>query len=655
MMAQRRPTRGQGSLALLLLLAAAVLAVGGAAAARADQPLEVTIHQLDEADFLDLRLVVSVTDAGGRPLTGLTAENFLVEAGGARLPLKDVRTVLDAGTGIGVVLAIDVSGSMQGDPLDRAKDVSQEFILQLASADAVAALAFNEEVTTVQGFTPDQDTAIAAIQSLASGGNTALYSAVAAAADLARESDQARRAILLLSDGRDTAAAGSVTRETSIDQAKASGVPFFVVGLGADIDEPYLSQLAKVTGARFYRAPSPGDLRELFDAISALLRTQYVLTVDGSAIPADQPSLAVTAERDGRLGRGERALPDDFFRPRVRLSSLPPDEITSPVSLEAQVFAARDLAAVEYTMDGRPVQRAAQPPYSLPVDPIEFLPGEHQLTVAATDVLGARGEASGTISIAAVPPRVRVVNARDGTVIRGPWELELDIQSQVPLASVEALIDGEPLQAEGQARFRLDTSVFSEGAHALLVRVVDEAGGTAEAGLDLELRRVHAAGPSASPLVLLIPGLSGLALAGLLWYGWRRWRRSRAGPEAAPPPPEPAPAPTDTSPAAPPSPLARATLTLAQEGDGTRVFLVEGEPVTIGSDPGCTIVLTGAGGRVARREVRVWLRENRFMLHRLARRREGQGPNQPAWAVLESGDEIAVGPYRFVFEIISAP
>jgi VWFA-related protein len=655
MIVQRRPTRGQGSLAFLLVLAVAVLAVGGTAAARADQPLEVTIQQLDEADFLDLRLVVSVTDAAGRPLTGLTAENFLVEAGGVPLPLKDARTVLDAGTGVGVVLAIDVSGSMEGDPLDRAKDVSQEFILQLASTDAVAALAFNEEVTTVQGFTPDQDTAIAAIQSLTSGGNTALYSAVGAAADLAQESDQARRAILLLSDGRDTAAADSVTRETSIDQAKASGVPFFVVGLGDAIDEPYLSQLAQVTGARFYRAPSPGDLQELFDAISTLLRTQYVLTVDGSAIPADQPSLAVTAERDGRLGRGERAVPDDFFRPRVQLPSLPADEITSPVSLEAQVFAARDLAAVEYTMDGRAVHRAAEPPYSLALDPIQFLPGEHQLAVAVTDVRGARGEASGAISIGAVPPRVRIVNARDGSVIRGAWELELDIQSQVPVASVEALIDGEPLQAEGQARFRLDTSAFSEGAHALLVRVADEEGGTAEAGLDLELRRVPGAGGSASPLVLLIPVLAGLAVVGLLWYAWRRRRRSRARPEAAPPPPEAEPAPADAPPAAPPSLLPRATLTLAQGGDGTRVFLVEGEPVTIGSDPGCTIVLTGAGGGVARREVRLWLRENRFMLHRLARRREGQGPNQPAWAVLESGDEFAVGPYRFVFEIISEP
>jgi VWFA-related protein len=655
MIAQRRPTRGQGSLAFLLVVAAAVLAASGPAAARADQPLEVTIQQLDEADFLDLRLVVSVTDAGGRPLTGLTAENFQVEAGGVRLPLKDARTVLDAGTGVGVVLAIDVSGSMEGDPLDRAKDVSREFILQLASADAVAALAFTEKVTTVQGFTSDQDTAIAAIQSLASGGDTALYSAVTAAADLAHQSNQPRKAILLLSDGQDTAAAGSVTRETSIDQAKASGVPFFVVGLGDAIDEPYLSELAQVTGARFFRAPSPGDLQELFDAISTLLRTQYVLTVDGSAIPADQPSLAVTAEGGGRLGRGERALPDDFFRPRVRLSSLPADEITSPVSLEAEVFAARDLTAVEYVMDGRPVHRAAEPPYSLRLDPIEFPPGEHELTVAATDVRGARGEASGTISIGAVPPRVRILNARDGTVIRGPWELELDIQSQVPLASVQALIDGEPLEAEGQARFRLDTSAFSEGAHALLVRVTDEAGGTAEAGLDLELRRLPGAGPSASLLLLLIPGLAGLALAVLLWHRWRRRRRSPTVTAGAPPPPEPAPAPADTPPATLPSPLPRATLTLAQGGDGTRVFLVEGEPVTIGSDPGCTIVLTGAGGGVARREVRLWLRENRFMLHRLARRREGQGPNQPAWAVLESGDQFAVGPYRFVFEIISEP
>jgi len=302
-----------------------------------------------------------------------------------RLPLQDARTVLDAGTGIGVVLVIDVSGSMEGAPLDTAKEVSREFIRQLGPVDTVAVQAFNEEVPTVQGFTAEEDVSDAAIQSLVSGGDTALYGAVAKASALAQQSDQARRAILLLSDGRDTASLGPVTRETSIETAKASGVPFFVVGLGNAVDEPYLSLLAQTTGARFYRAPTPEDLRLLFDAISALLRTQYVLTIDGGAIPADQPSLTVTVEHEGRLGRAERALPDDFFRPRLSLSGLPGEEIAEPVDLQAQITAPRGVAAVEYLIDGRTMHTTSEAPYQLPLDPIDLAPGEHELTAVATD------------------------------------------------------------------------------------------------------------------------------------------------------------------------------------------------------------------------------------------------------------------------------
>ena len=654
------PHRGQTALALLLLLAVVALAASAGTALGQPQPsLEVAVHQVDDADFSSVRLVVGVTDEAGRPLTGLTAEDFLVEAGEVRLPLQDARTVLDAGTGIGVVLVIDVSGSMEGAPLDTAKEVSREFIRQLGPVDTVAVQAFNEEVPTVQGFTAEEDVSIAAIQSLVSGGDTALYGAVAKASALAQQSDQARRAILLLSDGRDTASLGPVTRETSIETAKASGVPFFVVGLGNAVDEPYLSLLAQTTGARFYRAPTPEDLRLLFDAISALLRTQYVLTIDGGAIPADQPSLTVAVEHEGRLGRAERALPDDFFRPRLSLSGLPGEEIAEPVALQAQITAPRGVAAVEYLIDGRTMHTTSEAPYQLPLDPIDLAPGEHELTVVATDARGSRGEASGAILIAAVSPRISIVNAKEGTVISGLWELELDVRSQVPLVTVEAFVGGEPLEDSEMGRFHLDTQRFSEGQHALVVRAVDEAGGAAEATLTVQLRHPAGGGSSAALLALVV--LPALAVAGglaVLWYRWRRRRREpppgvAETPSGPPPPPQPVPVRAGDALEPPPAPLPRARLTLARGGDGHSVFLIEGEPVTIGSDPSCTIVLADASGRVAPREARVWLREDRFMLHRLPRRYGAQAPSRPSWAVLESGDEITVGPYRFTFEIIT--
>ena len=663
MKAHRSSPRGCGIWPLLSVLALTALGAGVGVVAAQEQPsLEVIVSQIDDADYPEVRLVVSVTDAAGRPLTGLAADDFRVAAGTVELPLKDVRAVLDAGTGIGVVLAIDVSGSMNGLPLERAKEVSREFVQQLSPADTVAVLAFSDQIAVTQGFTPDKSAAIAAIQSLAAGGNTALYNAVAEASRLASQSDRPRRAVLLLSDGQDYGALSSVSREGSIETARASGLPFFAVGLGSQIDQAYLQALAQLTGGRFFEAPAPDSLRQLFDSIATLLRSQYVLVVDGSTISAaDGLSLIVTAESHGQLGRGERALPDNFFRPRVRLSGLPSEAIAAALSLRPQINAPRDVVAVQYFIDGRPVQSTTEAPFELPLDPIDHPAGQHELTVVVTDIRGDRGEAKGTIQIAAIPPRLNILNAQEGTIIRGRWSLELEIKSQAAVASVQVLIDGESLQADERGRFHLDTAPFSEGPHPLVVRAVDEAGGTSEMALTLELRHASGGGGGRLLLVLLIPGLVGVALIAMLWYRGRRRRRQEppAGvivpPPAPAPEPHPQPAPAAGSPLPADTPAVRARLTLADGPQGERVFLIAREPVTIGSDPSCSIVLADAGGRIGPKAVRIWLREDKFMLHRLSRR---AGPPsvdpQPAWVVLESGDGIQVGPYRFSFEILNA-
>jgi hypothetical protein len=417
-----------------------------------------------------------------------------------------------------------------------------------------------------------------------------------------------------------------------------------------------------MTEARFYQAPSPDDLRELFDTIATLLRTQYVIAIDASSIPDDEPSLAVVSESDGRLGRGERALPDDFFRPRVRLSGLPSEPVAALMSVRPQISAPRDVALVQYFIGERLVHSTDQAPFELSLDPIDHPVGQHELSVVVTDIRGDRGEARAAIEIASVPPRLNILNAQEGTVIRGHWALELDIKSQTPVASVQVSVGDESLQADERGRFYLDSAAFSEeGPHRLVVLVVDEAGGTAEAALTLELRHPVGGGGGRSPLVILVLGLAAVAATAVLWY--RRRRRHREPPVGVitPPPgggPEPHPEAASAAEPLPsattPAPRARLTLMDGPDSD-ERVFVVAGKPVTVGSDPGCTIVLADASGRVAPREVRVWPREDRFMLHRLPRRTSAPSRDQqPVWAVLEDGDEIRVGPYRLVFEILNA-
>jgi predicted component of type VI protein secretion system len=134
----------------------------------------------------------------------------------------------------------------------------------------------------------------------------------------------------------------------------------------------------------------------------------------------------------------------------------------------------------------------------------------------------------------------------------------------------------------------------------------------------------------------------------------RRRRQAEAGLEQrvqslAPPdtPPVPAPA-TEESVAAD----VVAELLVVNEAAGAGRYQLTGAPATIGFTPDCTIVLGHDDHLTGEERVRIWRREGKFMLHRLSRRgRVAVGGRPVAWAVLEDGDEIEVGPWRLRFSL----
>ena len=161
--------------------------------------------------------------------------------------MEGLQTVVDSQVSLSVVLAVDASGSMAGEPLTAAQTAAAEFVNGLSPQDSVAVLAFSDSVTVAQEPTADKASAISALQGLTAVGNTALFEATSRATAKALESSTPRRVIILLSDGVDYGGKSSVTRDDSITQARVAGVPLYTIGLGADIDRAYLSELAQAT------------------------------------------------------------------------------------------------------------------------------------------------------------------------------------------------------------------------------------------------------------------------------------------------------------------------------------------------------------------------------------------------------------------------
>ena len=117
-------------------------------------------------------------------------------------------------------------------------------------------------------------------------GTTAIWEAIALTASEVFEKSpaQRRRAIILLTDGRDTTS--RITREEAIDRTLGAEALIYAIGIGdsqyGGIDKPGLRTLAERTGGRAFFPKKDSDLSSVFKEIEAELRTQYLIAYSSS-------------------------------------------------------------------------------------------------------------------------------------------------------------------------------------------------------------------------------------------------------------------------------------------------------------------------------------------------------------------------------------
>lgn len=181
-----------------------------------------------------------------------------------------------------VIIALDVSGSMEGDKIRSATAATVEFLERLDPNDEVALLTFNDDVVTLSEPARVGDVVEGLSQrvsGLIADGNTALYGAVCQATEMAtalKEEDadagETRLyGVVLLSDGEDTM--GEPTENQMFvtclpANAEADGVKIFPIAFGEDAAEAVLDRIATVTGGRMYAA-DPASISNAYLSISA--------------------------------------------------------------------------------------------------------------------------------------------------------------------------------------------------------------------------------------------------------------------------------------------------------------------------------------------------------------------------------------------------
>ena len=260
------------------VVASTILAV--AASLAAQTPL-VKEDRLFRSGIELTSVAATVTDSEGRLMTGLDRAVFEVFEDGIK---QEVTQFTRERVPIGLGVLIDISDSMFGQRIKDARAAVNRFLFELLDgSDEFFIVAFNHAPKTLTGWTHTPDEVSRALNRLTPFGGTAAYDAIVEALPMIERRTRQRAALLVISDGADTAS------NTSLREVKSALLrsDAFVYAIAIDssdrkaintrINPDALREITGQSGGRTEVVHNSADLDEASARIAEELNHQYVL------------------------------------------------------------------------------------------------------------------------------------------------------------------------------------------------------------------------------------------------------------------------------------------------------------------------------------------------------------------------------------------
>jgi Ca-activated chloride channel family protein len=232
---------------------------------------------------VDLALVnVTVTDPYNRLVTGLETDNFRVFEDNVE---QEVVTFSAEDVPISIGVIFDFSGSMSN-KVGKAREAAVQFFKTANPQDEFFLVSFNERAELTSSFTNSVEDLQSRMMLTAPKGRTALLDAIYLGLSQMRGAHNAKRALLILSDGGDN---HSRYNESDIKRlVKEADTQLYAIGifdpLGYRNRTPeelagpsLLSEVTEMTGGRVFAVEKLDELPDIASKIGMELRNQYVL------------------------------------------------------------------------------------------------------------------------------------------------------------------------------------------------------------------------------------------------------------------------------------------------------------------------------------------------------------------------------------------
>lgn len=243
--------------------------------------LDIQVVQVDTSQYPTVKIYLDIRDKSTDEVPiGLKKTYFyLEEKTGSKDFVRQIitkATQLDEKEALNINMVADVSASMNGTPLMKAKNIMQTFLnsVQFSIGDKVELTTFSTGVQTAVAFTKDKAEIDSNIQNLITDNMTSLYDALFAAVNTTAVQNGAK-CVVAFTDGADNYS--QCKSDDVIEIAKKYRIPVFIIGIGSTINTYDVQRICTETGGFYRNIDNIDNMSEIYNEIYKQQKELYMV------------------------------------------------------------------------------------------------------------------------------------------------------------------------------------------------------------------------------------------------------------------------------------------------------------------------------------------------------------------------------------------
>ena len=281
----------------------------------AQETSDITVARTDIDDYPKVNIYLDFKEDSELGLLDLSEENFGVFENDEKINLTSVERIASVPEPIGVVLVLDTSGSMKGEPIEDAGSAASLFMDEMRPIDEFAVVGFADSITIYSSFTSNRKNLRDSISQIVAEGETSLFDGIIIALDQFKKRDEIKhRYLIVLSDGTDTVS--KLTAQDVIDKAQKEDVTIYSIALMSyDFNPTDIGNISRSTNGELFIAANSKELKELYKFISRRIRNQYKISYTSLWPNTDPINVKIVVEKSELTSSIRTNYVNPFYTP----------------------------------------------------------------------------------------------------------------------------------------------------------------------------------------------------------------------------------------------------------------------------------------------------------------------------------------------------